>query len=70
MGIAKKMNLQHIQNKEKFMKILLIKEWKKIQDLNKQIDFNNLTYYKGKNNPQNFISFDGPLGFYRSTRCF
>ena len=42
-----------------------------IQDLSKQIDFNNLTYhYKGKNNPQNFIGFKGPLSFYRSTRCF
>ena len=41
-----------------------------IQDLSKQIDFNNLTYhYKRKNNPQNFIGFKGPLSFYRSTRC-
>ena len=41
-----------------------------IQDLSKQIDFNNLTYhYKGKNNPQNFIGFKGPLSFYRNTRC-
>ena len=38
-----------------------------IQDLSKQIDFSNLTYhYKGKNDPNNFIGFKGPLKFYRS----
>ena len=38
-----------------------------IRDLNKQIDFNNLTYnYKGKNDPKNFMCFKGPLSFYRN----
>ena len=33
-----------------------------IQDLNKQIDFNDLTYrYKGKNDLKTFVGFKGPL---------
>ena len=48
---------------------MLIKEWKKIQDSSKQINFNNLTYhYKAKNVPKNFIGFKGPLSFYRSIK--
>ena len=40
-----------------------------IQDLIKQIDFNNLTcYYKGKNVPKTFIGFKGTLSFYRSIK--
>ena len=36
-----------------------------IQDLSKQIDFNNLTYHlKSKN----CIGFKGPLSFYRSVK--
>ena len=32
-----------------------------VQNLNKQIDFNNLIYYfKGESGPKNFISFQGP----------
>ena len=43
-----------------------------IQDLSKQIDFNNLTdHYKSKNIPKHFIGFKGPLGFYRSIKeCY
>ena len=38
-----------------------------IQDLSKQIDFNNLTYrYKGNTASKTFIGFKGPLGFYRN----
>ena len=37
-----KMSLQHIQSKKKFLEDLLIIEWEEIQDLSKQIDFNNL----------------------------
>ena len=37
-----------------------------IQNLSKQIDFNNLTYYfKGESAPKNVIGFKGPLGFYK-----
>ena len=41
----------------------------KIQDLSKQISFSNLIYYfKSNSNPKNFISFKGPLGFYRNIK--
>ena len=40
-----------------------------IQDLNKQLDFSDLTYhYKGKNVPNKFEGFKGPLGFCRSKK--
>ena len=40
-----------------------------IQDLSKQIDFDNLTYhYNGKTSPKNFIAFKGPLGFYKNIK--
>ena len=40
-----------------------------MQDLRKQIDFNNLTYrYKDNTAPKNFIGFKGPLRFYRSIK--
>ena len=40
-----------------------------IQDLNKQIDFNNLTYhYNNKNVPKIFTAFKGPLRFYRNIK--
>ena len=40
-----------------------------IQDLNKQLDFSDLTYhYKGKNVPNKFKGFKGPLGFCRSIK--
>ena len=40
-----------------------------IQDLSKQIGFNNLAYhYKGKNVRNNFIGFKSPLRFYRSIK--
>ena len=38
-----------------------------IQDLSKKIDFNNLVYYfKKESDPKNFISFKGPLAFYKN----
>ena len=38
-----------------------------IQNLCKQIDFNNLTYYfKNYRDPKKFIVFKGILGFYRN----
>ena len=41
----------------------------KIEDLSEQIDFTNLTYhYQGKIDPKSFISFKGPLSFYRSIK--
>ena len=42
-----------------------------MQCLNKQIDFNNLTYkyeYKGKFAPKIFLAFKGPLGFYENKK--
>ena len=40
-----------------------------IQDLSKQIDFNNLTYhYKGKTAPKIFIASKGLLGFYKNIK--
>ena len=40
-----------------------------IRDLSRQIDFNNLIYhYKGKIFPKNFLSFKGPLKFYKSIK--
>ena len=38
-SIAKKKSLQHIQNKNKCMKIFSIKKMEEIQDLSRQIDF-------------------------------
>ena len=41
----------------------------KIPDLNKQNDFNNLIYYfKRESDPKNFISFKGPLSFYKNIK--
>ena len=41
----------------------------KLQDLSKQIDFNNLTYrYKGNTVPKTIIGFKGQLGFYRNIK--
>ena len=40
-----------------------------IQDLSKQINFNNLTYrYKGNTSPKPFIGFKSPLGFYENIK--
>ena len=69
LNITIKKSLQHIQNKTKFMKILLTKEMEEIQDLCKQVDFNDLTYhYKGKNDPNNFVGFKALLNLYRSIK--
>ena len=36
-----------------------------IQDLSKQIDFNNLAYhFKDKNEPKNLLGFKGPLSLF------
>ena len=40
-----------------------------IQNLSKQIDFNDLIYYfQGKSGPKNFINFKGPLVFMKTKR--
>ena len=40
-----------------------------MQDLSKQIYFDNSTYHcKVKNGPRNFTVFKGPLSFYRSIK--
>ena len=41
----------------------------KIQNLSKQINFNNLIYYfKNESGPKIFIGFKGPLHFYKSIK--
>ena len=41
----------------------------KIQDLSKQIDFNNLIHhYKSKTVPKCFLSFKGPLKYYKNIK--
>ena len=65
-----KKSLHHIQNKKKFLKNLLIIEWKKKQDLSKQIDFNNLTNrYKKNNDPNTFTGFKIPLDFCKDIKA-
>ena len=40
-----------------------------IQDLRKQIDFNDLTYhYKDNTTSKTFIGFKGPLDFYKNIK--
>ena len=40
-----------------------------IQNLSKDINFNNLTYYfKGNSNPKIIIGFKGQLGFYKNIK--
>ena len=40
-----------------------------IQNLSKQINFNNLIYYfKNESGPKIFIGFKGPLHFYKSIK--
>ena len=40
-----------------------------IQNLSKQIDFNNFIYsFKGKKAPKKFLGFKGSLGFYKNTK--
>ena len=58
----------YVKNKEKSFKEFSIERVGEIQDLSKQIDFNNLIYYfKSKDGcPIHLISFKGPLGFYRN----
>ena len=61
-------SVQRIQNKKKF-EGLANKGMEEIQDLSKQIDFNNLTYhYKGNTVRKAFIGFKGPLGFYKNIK--
>ena len=57
---------KHLKQQERFEE-LANKRMEEIQDLSKQIDFNNLTYrYKGNTASKTFIGFKGPLGFYRN----
>ena len=54
----------HLKQKE-FFEELDNKRTDEIQNLSKQNDFNNLTYYfKDKSTPKNIIGFKGPHGFY------
>ena len=40
-----------------------------IQNLSKQINFNNLTYFfQSNSDPKRIIGFRGPLGFYKSIK--
>ena len=54
----------HSKQKEIYEEIVT-KRLKEIQDLSKQIDFNNLTYrYNGNNDPKTFIGYKYPPGFH------
>ena len=60
----------HSKQKEIFEEIANAnKRLEEIQDLSRQIDFNNLTYrYQGNTAPKNFIGFQGSLDFYRNIK--
>ena len=56
----------HSKQKEIFQG-LSDKRMEEIQDLSKQIDFNNFTYHcKGNTVPKTLIGFKGALNFYNS----
>ena len=58
----------HLKQKQIF-KELANNRMEKLQDLSKQIDFNNLTYrYKGNTAPKTIIGIKGQLGFYRNIK--
>ena len=58
----------HSKQKEIF-EVLANKRIEEIQDLSKQIDFNNLTYhFQGNTASKTFIGFKGPLGFYKNIK--
>ena len=63
-------SLTLLKQKENFEE-LANEKINEIQDLSKQIDFNNLFYYiKGESGPKNFIRFKGPLAFYRNIKGY
>ena len=58
----------HSKQKDIFEE-LANRRMEEIQDLSKQIDFNNLTYcYKGNTAPKTFIGFKGPLVVYENIK--
>ena len=62
------MSLTHLRKKEIFDE-LANERMSEIQNLSKQINFNNLIYYfKGESGSKTFIGFEGPLRFYESMR--
>ena len=65
---GKKWSLIHLKQKETFEE-LANKRIHEIQNLSKQIDFNNIIYYfKGESAPKNFIGLKGPLAFYKNIK--
>ena len=62
---SEKESLTLLKQKEIFEE-LANKGINKIQNLSKQTDFNNSIYHlKGKSDPKHFVSFYGPIGFYK-----
>ena len=63
-----KKSLAFLKQKEVFQE-LTNQKIDEIQTLSKQIDFNNLVYYfNGESRSKNFISFRGPLNFYKNIK--
>ena len=63
-----KKSLAFLKQKEIFQE-LTNEKIDEIQTLSKHIDFNNLVYYfKGESGSKNFISFRGPLNFYKNIK--
>ena len=60
-----KKSLQHTEKKKEMFEKLTNRRTEEIQNLLKQIDFNNFAYhYKSKSIPKkDFIGFKGPLQF-------
>ena len=64
-----KKSLKHFKKKTKLFEELANEGMGKIQNLSKQIDFNNLIYYfKDESGTKSFISFKGPLAFSKNTK--
>ena len=62
---SEKESLTFLKQKEIFEE-LANERMGEIQNLSKQINFNNLIYhFKGESDPKNFIGFKGPLAFYK-----
>ena len=66
--LSEKESLTVLKQKEIFEK-LAHERMREIQNLNKQIDFNNFIYlFKRNRNPKKIISSKDPLDFYRNIK--
>ena len=61
-----KKNIWHFSKQKYIFEEVANEHIDEIQNLSKQIDFNNLNYsFKGKSDPKKFIGFKGPLSLYK-----